>query len=421
MRHSIDWLDDALNEAPEERATVGGLRLFVNEKNVTHHLVEGRVSDHITVALYGLVHGLTHDWWSIFGARDCEFSLRQYRTGYLLPDIRFHFDGAAFEISAHECAYDNPDLRFWGGAREVMSRREGEDWLSRLIDDVLARLAAMNVKDTSAAMRWRRVQSSSKSIDERSFCEAAGSLRMDPYQISESAANFIEVSREVFTDDDSLVEFVSGSGNANREKLIAWVQRMMRPETNKYRLADLQSLAVGVKAIAPMKQNERAWELGYRRARAMRQQRDLQHNHRFSSFVDLARTFGAGVSYEPAPVVNGINALRREQPNGTHIHLRNHGDSEEASVLHLFAMARSVGDAVCFPNVEVAPINGLQQAYRQAAGRAFAAEFLAPIDEILSMQRDGRDVVAIANEFRVSSAVIDHQIENKDRIAAACQ
>lgn len=45
-------------------------------------------------------------------------------------------------------------------------------------------------------------------------------------------------------------------------------------------------------------------------------------------------------------------------------------------------------------------VNGLHEADRQAAGRAFAAEFLAPIDEVLSMKESGADIAAIADELK---------------------
>ncbi len=102
-----------------------------------------------------------------------------------------------------------------------------------------------------------------------------------------------------------------------------------------------------------------------------------------------------------------------------HIHLRNHGDTQEAAASHLFAFARAVGDAACFPEPQLAPITELRSAYRQAAGRAFAAEFLAPSDEIEAMRADKRDIVTIANEFAVSQQVIEHQIANRDRILDA--
>ena len=86
--------DDAQNAAPEERSTVADLRVLLDEKNVTLHLVGETSADHVTISLYGLAEGLAHDWWLIFGARDRAFSLLNYRTGYAVPDLRMSFDAA---------------------------------------------------------------------------------------------------------------------------------------------------------------------------------------------------------------------------------------------------------------------------------------------------------------------------------------
>jgi len=61
--------------------------------------------------------------------------------------------------------------------------------------------------------------------------------------------------------------------------------------------------------------------------------------------------------------------------------------------------ARHSGDVVCFPGSEGAPVNELRSAYRQATGRASAAEFVAPVTEVLSMREDGRDMVSIAERL----------------------
>ncbi len=418
MRHSIEWQDDAINAAPEERATVGDLRLFLNRQNVTMHIIDGKVADSVTVALYGLVDGIVHDWWSIFGARDREISLARYRTGYLLPDIRIRFDGAVFEVTAHQCAYTDPDLRFWSGTTELLSREEGETWLSSLVKEVLTRLDGQAISDLSAALRWQRVQSSLAS-GERFFCEAAGSLGLDPYQIADDIADFIEKAEVVFK-RELLVEFVSGAGEVDYSRLIAWVDRMTHMKGFSYRLAKLRPIVDKVAKDVPFRPGEPAWSAGYRRARAVRQELGLKQHHRFASFRDLAFHFGAAQTYNLAPTVDGISALRREAYDNIHIHIRNHGGFRGAAATHLFALARAIGDATCFPEPQASPINRLRHAYRQAAGRAFAAEFLAPIDEIQSMQEDERDEYSIANEFRVSTMVIEHQIENRERITQAC-
>lgn len=419
MKLSVDWLDDAENAAPEERATVADVRLFVDSRNVMQHLFDGKLLNHATISLYGLAHGLTHDWWSIFGSRNREFSLTKYRSGYIVPDVRFWFDGAAFEIQAREKAYLSPDARFWGGMQEVLSRSEAEAALSSIIEQILDRVRLANLQEkTSAEIRWKRVQSSCHS-GERNFCEAAGSLGLDPYEIPEDAALFIERAEEIF-DREMLMEFATGASGVELEPLLDWVEHMRLHKGFKYRVRDLQSISEQVVREVPDLPNQEAWAAGYRRARTMRKVLNMSQNTGFSSYQELAKKLGAGKAYTVAKHVDGIRALRTKRTDGIQIHLRDHGKSGEAPAAHLFALARAVGDAVCFPDCDLTPINDVHHAYRQAAGRAFAAEFLAPIDEISSMIADRHDVVTIANAFSVSTRVINHQIDNKQRIKMAC-
>ena len=65
-------------------------------------------------------------------------------------------------------------------------------------------------------------------------------------------------------------------------------------------------------------------------------------------------------------------------------------------------------------------VNNLHHAERQATGRAFAGEFLAPIEHVVEMEEEGRDVEQISDEFDVSPWVIHDQIFNQDRIRQAC-
>lgn len=418
MWHSIEWQENAVNAAPEEQATVADLSLFLNDRNITEHRLDGKTCDHVTVALYDLINGLVHDWWLIFGARDRDISLKDYRTGYLIPDIRIAFDGAVFKITAHECTYTGPDLRFWGGATEILSRKEGEVWLSSFVEEALSRLEKQGITDTSAALRWRRVQSSLQS-GESIFCEAAGSLGLDPYQIADHVADFIERAEAIF-EREALVEFVSGSGGIDHSRLIDWVDRMMKIKGFSYRLSNLRAIVDKIDDDVSSPFGGKAWAAGYRRARAIRRETCLQQHHRFESFRHLAHLFGSSKNYNLAPKVDGISALRREAFNDIHVHIRNQGDFEGATATHLFVLARAIGDAACFPNPQASSINRLQHAFRQAAGRAFAAEFLAPIEEIRSMQEDEYDIFSIAKEFCVSSEVIKHQIHNSERITEAC-
>jgi len=240
-----------------------------------------------------------------------------------------------------------------------------------------------------------------------------------PYQIGEGDTHAIEDASELF-EGESLTELLAGAANTSRGPLLDWVHAMEGRRSSASRVGELAGLARATAAAAPPRPGEESWALGCRRARAMRAALQLGQQDRFKSFRPLAEKLGAKNTFELARPVDGIRALRSDKRDGVHIHMRSFGASPTAPLAHLFNFARAVGDAACFPEESRAPINELQSAYRQAAGRAFAAEFLAPINEIKSMQRDRRDVDTIAAEFGVSTTAIERQIENAARIEAAC-
>jgi hypothetical protein len=419
FRHSADWIEEVPNAAPEERATVADLRLFLSEQNVTMHLRGEQAFDHITISLYPIAEGLAHDWWTIFGDRDRQISLTKYRSGFVLPDVRFQFDGSAFEISALQRTYRNPDVRFWGAANEVLTRADAEHVLDDFISSILGRLTG-RVPNTGAALRWARVQASRQDAEEAAFCECAGALGRDPYEVDISISDLINDAARIFT-SEPLNEFLAGAKSFSASNLLQWIRKAESRSTGKSTVHNISAVANAVSLEAPARASERPWALGYRRARAIRRHMGISQSSRFTTLSALARQFGASHNFEPADKIDGVRALRSNHNGNVSIHLRDHGSSPHAEEAARFSFARAVGDIACFPEPTRAIVNELHFATRQAAGRAFAAELLAPIEEIKSMLADRHDTITIAEEFGVSTVLIDRQIENAPRIAEACR
>lgn len=420
MRISADWQDHALNAAPEEAATVADVKLFVADRNVTQHLLARRVSDEITIPLYTIAEVLAYTWWSIFGARDREVSIADHCSGLQIPDIRLSFDGVSARClvsTARQAADERRSIRYIVSAEELLDRADAERRLIHLIDTVLRRLNDRDLPETSAAVRWKRVLESRADPDEAAFCEAAGALGRDPYQIDDADALLIEQSAALFS-GEALLEFLAGIGANGRERRrpdqLTWMEAAEARSSDLARVPRLSAVARSLDVDRALPR--RAWAHGYRRARDFRREIDLGGSGRVWTVAELAQRLDASRAFAPAPTVNGLRALRSDHGGDVHIHLRETG-REEAN---LFGFARACGDVVCFPAPGRSVINDLQSAYRQAAGRAFAAEFLAPIDEIRSMQADGYDRLAMAGERGVSTGVIDRQIENAGRIDEAC-
>ncbi len=421
VRVLASWLDNAPNAAPEENATACDLRLFVGAENVCVHRDGAATSlaDSVAVSVYGLVERLAHDWWHIFGGRAGPYRLMLRRAGFLLPDLRFYFDGGAFDVECLPYRYSGPDVSFIVGAREVLSRVDAEAVLGTFVGETIQRLKATGIGESAASRRWDRVVESRQDPDEAAFCEAAGALQVDPYRMDDATTVLIERAGRLF-EGESLIEFLAGaSGGAHAGGAMEWVAKVEALPRYRSRLPALGGVASAARLRAPNRPAERTWALGYRRARAARAALNLDQTARIGSVSGIAALFDSK-SFKRAPHVGGLRAMIARDGTDVRVHLRDHAGGAAANAVELFAFGRAVGDAVCFPEGARAVVNDLRDASRQAAGRAFAAEFLAPIDEIRCMSRDGKDLASIADEFGVSTDVVSLQIENADRIAQAC-
>lgn len=334
------------------------------------------------------------------------------------PNIRLSFDGVSLRLAAiaRHAAEERRTLRFICSAEEMLSRAEAEARLGQLVEDVLGRLDDRGVRATNAALRWERVLASRSDPDEAVFCEAAGALQRDPYQIEDADALLIEQAAVLF-EGEALLEFLAGVAgrHAYSRDQLAWIAAAEARPSEAARIPALG--ASGRVHGAGARHPAKAWVLGYRRAREFRRQVGLHSSDRMGSVSVLAQRLGASPTFAPAPRIEGLRALRSETGDDVFIHLRETGSESS----NLFGFARACGDVVCFPAPARSVVNDLRSAYRQAAGRAFAAEFLAPIDEIKSMEADGLDTLSMAAELGVSSEVIDLQIENAERIDEACR
>lgn len=416
MEFFVDWLDGARNASAEERATLCDLQIIVGGANACrfYDAAERRAFDHIVVPAVHLAEGIATDWWAIFGGRDRPRSVLPYRTGFALPNLQFQCDGADFTASAYAHTYENPPVDFSQADPETMPRAVAENTLAAFIRQVVDRLADRGVRNSEVALCWQRIARSMQDPDEMAFCAAAGGLGLDPYSISDTDAHFIEVSSSWFAGEE-LIEFLSGTAQDDHDARTSTIQSIARVESepsDNSRLPELDAAARQISSAAQRHPGERAWAPGYRAARALRATAGIQTDATLSSFDVIAKKFG-GSSFRNSDALSGVIALVSRNDDDLRIHLPEHATET-------FAFARAIGGAVCFPSAPRSVVNGLQGAEQQATGRAFAAEFLAPVDKVLDLHHSGYSDGEIADHFKVFTQVIEHQIENQERIRQAC-
>lgn len=200
MKFAVDWHDLADNSVPEERATVADLQISVGNTNICDHAHDGArgAADHVTVSVYPVAEGIALDWWSIFGRRGDRYRLMNRRGGYVIPDIFMRFDGAAFEFGCSAFRYRNPPMWFTHEASEILPREKAERELSDFLEQTIEQLKGEGISESELQSRWSRVQASLEDADEAAFCEAAGALGLDPYDLSQSEAEAVLSAGRLF-------------------------------------------------------------------------------------------------------------------------------------------------------------------------------------------------------------------------------
>ena len=290
------------------------------------------------------------------------------------------------------------------------------------MEQVRSRLETGKVRDTVLQRRWQRVQASRRDAQESAFCEATGALSLDPYNIRDKDAEFIASAGALFR-GEPLAELLSGlRSSSNRpgpsgDDVLAWLHSAeARPEGSS-RLPGIDDLRGRMAEIRQAAANKMPWWGGYRCARAARRQLNIGTGERLRVPTLAARL--DGLAFEVAGSVAGVRAVVEARDDATRVHLRR-VNSRYRETSELFAFARAIGDAVANPAAERSAVNDLHDAARQATGRAFAAEFLAPVDEVLSMREDGKDQGEMAESFGVAKDVVERQLQNRERIQEAC-
>ena len=432
MKFRIDWQPHGPNAALEERATIADLRIAIGGGNACANepprrrgqgattTASGNVrrTEHATVSVYPLAAEIAFNWWHLFGSRDAKLQLVDGRGGYAVPNIQLTFDGAGFTASCRLLTYDNPPIRFTHGDTERLTRAEAESTLAGFVECVRGRLAEAKVRDSGLQLRWERVQRSRESADEAAFCEAAGALGFDPYEIDDAVADFI-MDAGAWFHDEPLLELLSGLRRVDRsgapgKDALAWLRTAEARPADRSRLPAVDDLRQGMADTRRAAAGEMPWRAGYRCAREVRRRLNVGAAERFDVSTLAARLGGPRF----AAAEGGVSDLRAVVATTaeTHVHLSpRHAPSRE-----LFALGRAIGDAVANPPAERSAVNNLHDAARQATGRAFAAEFLAPIDEIRSMLEDGKVHDDIAADFGVDLELVERQLQNQDHIDEAC-
>jgi hypothetical protein len=311
-------------------------------------------------------------------------------------------------------AIDLPDARVTfleSGSVTVRSSVVREE-CTRFADAVYARLDSEGVTGTLFQEEWEAIQNCDSA--EVSFCEVAAALGLDPFALDDGErARLVQAHAAV--PPELADEFVASVDFDRLGEAIPDLRRAIE---------QIRDSTVAVPALTELRQHHPRidhsappWRQGYDFARALRSQLGLD-GHPLRDAVGIARAIRADASalkqtILPPPRANwcfdalvGIN--QRDSPAFVI------GKRREDSIR--FAFSRSLYEYLVAPEAPISALISPAHSDRQRANRAFAAEFLAPVDmlrqRIQARTVDDETLDDLADEFGVSTFVIRHQIQN---------
>ena len=407
-----EWADVA--QSPDEivRRTMAKLQIRVNGNLVTavKDREHKREREHVLVPLHHVAEWLVSNWHHLLyepensnGPQrpgfESRHSLAFAGDGFILPPLTMAPTDGATVMRWAKSKPKFAEIEFTRFGEERVPTDEMESVCSSLIEDVLGRMRQHNLPLETLEEAWQGVHELDE--DERDFARAAALLGADPFDLDdELAGGIVEFWQGV---PPSLREDSLGAVT-NAESLPAvrrWVERSLEVLDQHDERSVATSGWTALRDSVLHSNSPIPWKRGYDLA-----QNFLREVVGESSCDPNALGAELEIPYRHMHAVSnrlqGVVAAGSPACVGT--------VSSETS--RRFLQARSIGAFLSSPVGGPSLLSTIATDF-QAFTRAFAAEFLAPAEQLRSRMRGGRtSVAALAREFRVSPLVISHQIQN---------
>lgn len=418
----FEWEDPRAAKGAELRATWARLEIRVGKVPVTR-LIDERdkiVRDGIYGPLYPVAEWIAMNWWSLCHEAAApgtsrwptyarRHSLAAASEGFALPDLRIFPTGRWTELHWLRHAVPDAGIVFLNEGTLKLSTEDVRDAFGDFVTAVVARLESKGVAGTPLQEEWDALRDTDG--EESEFCRVAAFLGRDPYAMDfderQKLSDLVaRVPPGLLDELASATDFSCLESAARRlESMLLDASRAESP------LVSIRSLAEGQLGATSL---STPWDMGYERARNLRELLGL-NGRVLATNRELAEAIGTSEErlflgwQDHGDLRWNVDALVAPAANGNPVILsaKRWDDSRR------FAVCRGLYES----------LSGASQALvsrartdRQQANRAFAAEFLAPAELLRErISREGLDdeqISDLAEEFGVSSKVIEHQIEN---------
>jgi len=417
LKFSVVWEDPCGAKGDELRATWCRLSIQIGDTPVTRVYDERAqtVRDEIYCPAYPLAEWLVFNWWPLLNEPDRQsdagerHNLRFAREGFALPDLEFFSEESCVRAIWKSYRPIAAPVKFTEENFALLENKPFVAEIETFIRMIVARLESKGLSNTALTKEWKAIQETSN--QEREFCETAGALGLDPYDLDDKTANEIiaidkrlplEMKREFFLAADSTA----------LTKQANWISKCIKQLDN----SKIKTQLAGKKGYyrSRLKKTLTPWENGYCFARIFRKEFDLGKPTMPISIDNLCRS-----GKESFPILyigneHKLDAVTKLSSDfGPQIATSNRWENRKGWML-----ARSICDYSCSDTEESTLLTRIKSD-KQKLNRAFAAELLAPAEGLRQFfsnrsKISREDINDAAEFFGVSEFVVEHQVRNHD-------
>ena len=417
---SWQWLS-ASHESPEVGLTSAKLKLLLGQQVITRHVDEcsQTVSDEVRLSTYPLALWLASNWWRLRweplppGSPVVSWKMSHEMAaagyGYLWPRVAFASDGEVIHVWSEPTSADSPQpVRYLSGGYATVAAVEFERAVEHFLEGVLARLDALGVDNTDLHQLWREL-----GVERTNAALAA-------YRRLEAIAGFDagEGPEDILARLEALAP-EAGMGAVHELATLCAViapEQLLEATTNLARKPGLPArpdqVVTGSGLVESVDQNWPAWVRGKEIALTLRHRLGLDGQPLLDE--DLCRLMGVPADRASWPAETEasmpLGLAVREDPVQLNLHLRRRSATGQR-----FELARLLCDHVTADRADRwLPVTDGKTS-RQKLQRAFAAEFLCPVESLkVFLGGDFSDdaIEAAAEYFRVGLRAVQSQLVN---------
>ncbi len=417
-----DW--EALDRGdPEDRACFaalgiefGGIWLTEAEDGFAKSL---RKKPYLSA--YRLAEWLAWNWWRLRWeprtlARDWPLAHRMASIGhgYIWPNITIFSDGERVALLAEPTGQRSEEpLRYIANCAAVVPATTFETAIDGFLEQVRGRLRVEGIVGSNFENIWREVLVERGDPDHALRRKFEALLGGDPDGADERAIEQLFMDAQSLG-PDAMGEIAADHPRGSSVLTAAALHDIAGRSGFAGSSADKIRLSPGT--ILPNRTDVPAWRLGAHVAKLLRQQERLGDDP-----ISDARLAGLGgvraAALAKTPEQGEVSFILNEDRGATRTVLRSKRNTGRR-----FELARLIGDRLTNPASRLFPATRAYT-YRQKVQRSFAAEFLAPWDEVrvrLDDDYSPENLLDVADHFRVSELTIrtllvnHHKLERED-------